>query len=198
MSSCHAPFPTPRPLSTRLSRRKDETSKTHRDPLTHITTLLSSHPRPNSHPHSHYPPPRLPLAPPPPPPGSLSPTSTRLAREASERARAQALIYAAKAKSNAGGSEAGSTPAVSRGSTVGGRTPAESVSGYEERRFFPDDLRRSQQGRQQQHGGRFSGSGLDSVRWDDSEREREHRRRRLSSSGGSDRSRDAGGRWREV
>ncbi|KAK8865955.1 hypothetical protein IAR55_001104 [Kwoniella newhampshirensis] len=76
-------------------RRKDARSKNRHDPLTQITTLLSSHPNPSSasfrhrNPHNKY------KTQP-----SADPVSARQSREMSERERALALI--AKSKGTAG------------------------------------------------------------------------------------------------
>lgn len=191
-------------------RRRDLASKASRDPLTHITSLLASSsssssskpkfpPLPSSRSsYSHMPPPSSTTslstssAP-------LSPTSSRLAREASERARAQALIASAasaSARRHAHGSvSSSSTPTVSSGSTVGGRTP----SGYEERRFYPEDVRRAQKGRERGDPGR---NGLDGVRWDDERSSSGYHggssSSRRSSGNGSERGSGYGGRYREV
>lgn len=67
--------------------------------------------------------------------------------------------------------------------------------GYEERRFYPEEVRRAREGRE--HG---RGKGLGEVRWED-DRSNEHGSgsgSRRSSGGGSERGSGYGGRYREV
>lgn len=145
---------------TRL-RRKDQASKTHRDPLTHIHTLLG--PRPSSSSSSRMPPPALSWAP------SSSSASTlgnadlvsaRLKREQAERTRTEALLVASRRMA---ASSVSSTPALS---LAGSSTPG----GFEERRFHPEEMKRLERERL----GRFN-----RLRWEDevSSRDRDRFRR---------------------
>ena len=80
---------------------------------------------------------------------------------------------------------------------MGGRTP----SGYEERRFYPEDVRRAQKGREREHGRK----GLDGVRWEDDRSSSGYggggsssSRKSSGSRSGSERGSGYGGRHREV